>query len=66
MISAKSAHSAFAHGEWDTCRELVAKASLAKAFAALADLLEHIELGRPGSCVDSKNDCLANTKSKKV
>lgn len=36
---------AFAHGDWDTCRELVAQASLAKAFAAVAGLLEGVELG---------------------
>jgi len=39
---------AFAHGEWDTCRELVAQASLAKAFAAVAGLLEGIEKAAEG------------------
>jgi len=34
---------AFAHGESDACRELVAQASLAKAFAAVAGLPERIE-----------------------
>lgn len=36
---------AFAHGDLDTCRELVAQASLAKAFAVVASLLEGVELG---------------------
>lgn len=40
---------AFAHGEWDTCRELVTQASLVKAFAAVTHLLEGVEAAAEGS-----------------
>lgn len=34
---------AFAHGEWDTCRELVGQANLVEAFSAVSGLLSILE-----------------------